>query len=84
MDKDNFTEFSKLKAAEMKKKKRAKWVLYCLKSYMAVFIIFVVIMGVWMYSGALGPGEVAERGEKSHLQEGYKTLRLGDRRIYYR
>ena len=78
----------------MKKEKRAKFLVYCMKSYCIIFVIFVISVSVYITADRVG----ARRGESeaavssavgdeeviNGLKRGYVELRLNNRKVYYR
>lgn len=65
--------------------KKARWCLICLKTYCVIFIITMVTLGVYVASDFTTDAQVTRKTtDDENLKTGYKELRLGGRRVYYR
>ena len=67
--------------------KKARWCLVCLKTYCVIFMLTIISLSIYV-AADLGDFTTDAKVAKKELQEaqtrGYKELRLGGRRVYYR
>lgn len=68
--------------------KRARWCLVCLKTYCVIFVITVISLSIYVAADQLRDfsteAKIMEKEELSDTESGYKELRLGGRRVFYR
>ena len=64
--------------------RRARWCLVCLKSYCVIFIITIISVSAYLAVDHSSTTEVGHSVTNKGTESGYKELRLGNRRVFYR